>query len=88
MNRAAVQFDELTPRPNYEKALGRKLAFDSTQSVFERLMSVVSLDDTTVKEVFVKRAKNRARKAEQVRQEILNEVTEAKKDIQKFSVEE
>lgn len=66
--RSAVQFDELTPRPNYEKILGRKTAFPSTIKIFDRLLGSCQLTEPALNQIFSKKAANKAHKADTLRQ--------------------
>lgn len=85
--RSAVQFEELTPRPSYEKLSSKKGPFPTTTKIFERIVATFQINEQVFGQILSKKNPVRTFKVDQVRQDVLNDVAHLIEGLDSFENE-
>lgn len=87
VNRAAVAFEELTPRPKYKEIfeISMKNHINSTADIFSNILEKTALSNKQiVQDIILKKKSSKLKEVEAIREKVVDDIIDSKKKIKKF----
>ena len=87
VNRAAVAFEELTPRPKYKEIfeISMKNHINSTADIFSNILEKTALSNKQiVQDIILKKKSCKLKEVEAIREKVVDDIIDSKKKIKKF----